>query len=88
MPDSCEQHEIGHLFAGHEQGFLAVLGFEHAIPLALQIVAQQRDEGVLVFGDQDCGFQSHDVFRSKGTVVLDVTSAFGRSFARCPPLTM
>ena len=82
-----QQHKIGLFFAGDEQGFLAVLASSNAIAFAFEIVAQQRDKGAFVFGDQNGRLQGHALC-SKGTVVSLVTSALGRSVARWSPLTM
>ena len=48
-----QQHQIGLFLGGDQQRFLAVLRFQHAIAFALQIVAQQGDQGAFVFGDQN-----------------------------------
>ena len=53
-----QQHQIGLFLGGDQQGFLAVARFQHAIAFALQIVAQQGDQGAFVFGDQDGGLCS------------------------------
>ena len=93
MPESCgsiqsSRTRSGVSSAATSKRLLAVMGLAHAIALALEIVAQQRDQGGFVFDDQDCGFERHSYFRSKGTVVVLVTSALGRSIARWAPLTM
>ena len=50
-----QHHQIG-LFLGRDQKrLLAIAGFQHPVALALQIVAQQRDQGAFVFGNQDGG---------------------------------
>jgi len=83
-----EQHEVRRLLVGHQDRFLAVLRFQHAIAFAFEIIAQERDEGALVFRDEDRGLQGHVAGRSNLTVVELVTSAFGRSIVRWPPVTM
>ncbi len=93
MPDSCgsiqsKQHDIGFFLIGDEEGLLAVARLQHAIAFAFEIVAEQRDESGLVFGNEDGGFQGHVALRSKGTVVELVVSALGRSIARWTPLTI
>ena len=51
-----QHHQVGLLLGGDQQRFLAVAGFQHPVTFALQIVAQQGDQGAFVFGDQDGGF--------------------------------
>ena len=89
MPESCgsiqsSSTRSGFSSAGDEQRLLAVPRLEHAIAFAFEVVAQQRDEGALVLGDQNAGFHAH-AFLSKGTLVSLVVSALGRSLARWSP---
>ncbi len=50
-----QDHQVGLFFGGDQQRLLAVAGFHNSIAFALQIVAQQGDQGAFVFGDQNGG---------------------------------
>ena len=50
-----QHHQIGLFLGRDQQRLLAIARFQHPIALALQIVAQQCDQGAFVFGNQDGG---------------------------------